>query len=203
VVLLGEHGFRVVYVIGGIGPVHPIGKELRLSGFVGLKIDHHLARYRAALRGYRLRPPEAHYSGDIWRVMLPAAPGDGVTPAHQEAIAWVHRLVRGHLRRAVEVPQGRRTAPVKNVKQDAVVSPSWLHWPEDAKVRREGHLTAGIPRRQFQVSNRAVGGMAGINSEVGYAINLLIRAGLFKNLTMGKGLLRCYVKFGYCHFAPL
>ena len=37
VVLNGEHGFRVVQVIGGIRPVHSIGQQLDLGGSVGLE----------------------------------------------------------------------------------------------------------------------------------------------------------------------
>ena len=91
--LNGQNRLRVVDVGGGVGAVHPVGQELLGDGRVGLEGDHQTSRNRVAVGVQRARSVEPHDAGSVRGIVLPAAPDDSVTPAHQEPIARVGRLV--------------------------------------------------------------------------------------------------------------
>ena len=109
---------------------------------------------------------QAQDTRDIGCVVLPAAPGHGVTLAHDKAIARVQGLVGSHLRRTIESPQDRATPPIQDIEEYAVIPTLRFHWPEKTVIGREMHPAAGVLRCQLQVGDETVGGMVGINREI-------------------------------------
>ena len=135
--------------------------------------------------------------------MLPTAPDQGVTLAHQETVAGFQRRVRRNVRRAVDVAQGQGLAAVQHVQQQPSVALSGVVRVEDAEVGVELHQPVGIARGQLDVGNGLVGRMKRVNGKVRRPVNLRILARFTKRLPAGKGTLRSDFKPGDRHSSLL
>src|SRR5439155_1330906 len=116
----------------------------------------------------------------VGQIELPAARADGVAAAHQESIAGVDRRVRigagseGRARRVVEVGNAHRVAAIHDVDQRAAARPRAVHGDEQREVGGKLDEPGGVPRRQRDIGDAAVGGVTRIDRVAQPALQLLV-----------------------------
>ena len=100
------------------------------------------------------------------QISLPPAPHHGVAPAHQKAVARVlggARIVGG--RGIVEELQRALVAAVVDVVEQPPVAAAHVHGLDDEELRGILHQAAVVGRRQRQVHDVLVGGLARVDGE--------------------------------------
>ena len=104
----------------------------------GRLLDLEPAQYLACqrpLRAHSLGGAHPHQAGSGRHVRLPAAPYQGVTVSHQEAVARGQGSIgSGRPRRSVEVGQQGLVAAVEDVEQDRPVATAGCGRVEHRKV---------------------------------------------------------------------
>ena len=169
-----QRGLCFLRIRGGIGQVLPVGQQEHVRWFVALELAHDPAGQRAlGADGFRrVHSDEARRGRDVG---LPAAPDDGVAPAHQVAVSGLQGrrgVVGGG--NAVQA-EGGFPAPVHHVEQNAAVAPVDVHRLEHGEIRRKFHLAVGVAGGEVQVGDPMVSRVRRVHRVMGGAFQQLIR----------------------------
>lgn len=109
---------------------------------------------------------------------VPAAPGQGVAQAHEEAVAGVggRRWIVIHGRGVVQLDEGEDAAPVVELEEEPAVGLGGIDRPQDVDVRRVLDPTRTVARRLAEIRNHRVPGVVRIDFAIRLADQLLVRA---------------------------
>ena len=123
--------------------------------------------------GNRLTAAAGQHTG------VPTARYEGVTLAHEKAVAGVSRrrwIVDHRGRGIVQQAEGEVVAAVVDLEKDSVVTRGRVDRPQDVEVRRILDHPPGVARRQRDIGDDRIAGVVRIDFAMRAPDDLLIRA---------------------------
>jgi hypothetical protein len=123
-------------------------------------------------------------AGPRWHVEFPAEPHQRVALLQQEAIAeigFVARIVRSP---QIERPQHGLAAAVRDLEQQRMIAVLGIARLQTIEIGRELHQPVLIARRPGDVGDDFVGRQIGIDREISFADDALIRSGRGESLAV-------------------
>lgn len=152
------------------------------------KLGGNYALDRGAVGIFRHGEIGRQTAADWEHIALPAAPHQGVTLAHHEAVAGVGECRRIVAALGAEVDAQRLVAAVDDIVEDRLVATLHVNRLQDKKIHRVLDATAFVLRRVLEIDDNFVVLGVRIDFAIGFTDDLFIGARDAEFMTVGEGL---------------